>query len=525
MRRQPDTEQAAVQRVRCAIYTRKSTDENLDAEFNSLDAQRESAEAYIASQRHEGWVALPAHYDDGGFSGGSLERPGLRRLLDDVEADRIDCVVVYKVDRLSRSLLDFARIIEIFDRRNVSFVSITQQFNTTTSMGRLVLNILLSFAQFEREIIGERIRDKVAATKRKGKYCGGMPVLGYDADRERKRLVVNPVEAELVRHVFTRFVQTGSTADLAKELNAAGFTTKSWVTKSERLHAGTPWHKMHVYRILNNPIYIAEVSHKGKRYPGEHEAIVPRPLWDQAHAILARNYRARGVETRTKTPALLRGILRCAHCGCAMGPTYTKRRGKSYRYYLCVHASKHGPDTCPTRTLAAGEIEGVVVEHLRGVFRTPELVAAAIRSAQEQMTLHVDQLSRRRADAELTLQALKEETGRLMAAEASLPISNRLGELRGLMEEQEQVLESVRGEMDTAALASFTEQEAIAALSALDPVWEHLFPDEQERIVRLLVDRVEVRPDGAEVHVRADGMRSLVDELRESATARTQEVG
>jgi site-specific DNA recombinase len=185
-----NTDSPKPSRVRCAIYTRKSTDEGLDSEFNSLDAQREAAEAYIASQRHEGWTLLPTGYDDGGFSGGNMERPGLQRLLEDVEAGRIDCIVVYKVDRLSRSLLDFARIIEILDRKGVSFVSITQQFNTTTSMGRLVLNILLSFAQFEREIIGERIRDKVAATKRKGKYCGGMPVLGYDADRERKCLVV-----------------------------------------------------------------------------------------------------------------------------------------------------------------------------------------------------------------------------------------------------------------------------------------------------------------------------------------------
>ena len=524
MRRQGETEQSAVQRIRCAIYTRKSTEENLDSEFNSLDAQREAGEAYVASQRHEGWVALPVHYDDGGFSGGNLERPGLQRLLDDIEAGRIDCVVVYKVDRLSRSLLDFARIIGIFERQQVSFVSVTQQFNTTTSMGRLVLNILLSFAQFEREIIGERIRDKVAATKRKGKYCGGMPVLGYDADRERKRLVVNSAEAEVVRHVFSRFVRDGSTTEIANELNVAGLTTKSWVTKHGSLHAGTPWHKMHVYRVLNNPVYIGEVTHKGTHYPGEHEAIVPRPLWDQAHGILARNHRARGGETRIKQPALLRGILKCGHCHCSMGPTYTNRHSRMYRYYHCAHAAKHGPDSCPTRTLAAGEIEGAVIEHLRGVFRTPELVAATFRAAQEQMTQHLEQLTRRRTDADLTLQMLKEEASRLMASETSLPVSTRLGELRGLMEEQELALHHLRGEIETATAASFTEQEVIEALSALDPVWEQLFPGEQARIVKLLVDRVEVHPQGAEIHIRADGMRSLVDELRDDASARTKEL-
>ena len=381
MRRSGDSQSTPASRVRCAIYTRKSTDENLEAEFNSLDAQRESAEAYIASQRHEGWVAIPDRYDDGGFSGGTLERPGLQRLLDDIEAGRVDCVVVYKLDRLSRSLLDFVRMIEVFERHRVSFVSVTQRFDTSTSMGRLMLNILLSFAQFEREIIGERIRDKVAATRRKGKYIGGPPVLGYDVDRERKRLVVNPEEADLVRLIFARFVEDRSTTQLAAELNAASYTTKSWVTKKGIARAGVPWNNAYLYRVLNNPLYLGEVTHKGERYPGEQEAIVSRELWDQAQAILATRYRARGAHTRIKTPALLRGIIRCAHCDGAMGPTYAKRRGKEYRYYLCVQAAKHGHSTCPTRSLAAGEIETTVIEQLRALLRAPEAWARSYRGA------------------------------------------------------------------------------------------------------------------------------------------------
>jgi DNA invertase Pin-like site-specific DNA recombinase len=381
MRGRTDAERASSRPVRCAIYTRKSTDEGLDSEFNSLDAQREAAEAYILSQRQERWVALPDRYDDGGYSGGDLERPGLQRLLEEVEAGRIDCVLVYKVDRLSRSLLDFARLIEIFDRRHVSFVSITQQFNTTTSMGRLVLNILLSFAQFEREIIGERIRDKVAATKRKGKYTGGPPVLGYDVDRERKRLVVNPEEAELVRHIFVRFLDTGCTTDLVGELNAQGYATKSWTTKQGVTRAGKPWNKGYVYRLLNNPLYLGEVSHKQERYPGEHEAIVSSELWERAHVMLAKRYRARGARLRTQGPALLRGIIRCAHCDCAMGPVFTKRRGRCYRYYLCLHASRNGHRACPTRSLSAGEIEGVVVEQLRRLLRSPQLLAGSCQGA------------------------------------------------------------------------------------------------------------------------------------------------
>ena len=455
MRRADDTQTAALRKVRCAIYTRKSTDEGLDAEFNSLDAQREAAESYIASQRHEGWAALPTEYDDGGFSGGTLERPALQRLLADIEASRIDCVVIYKLDRLSRSLLDFVKMIEIFERHQVSFVSVTQRFDTSTSMGRLMLNILLSFGEFEREIIGERIRDKVAATKRRGKYCGGMPVLGYDVDRERKRLIINPEEAELVRHVFTRFVQCGSTTELAKELNAAGYRTKSWTTKSGALHAGTPWNKAHLYRLLNNPLYLGEVSHKGQRYPGEHEAIVSRQLWDQAHAIMAANYRVRSGQTRVKTEALLRGLLRCAHCGCAMGPTFSKRRGKSYRYYLCVHASKNGHNSCPTRCLPAGEIEGVVVDQLRQVLHTPEILAQTYREA------------------------------------------------RALGDEQAIQCEH------------FSERDVVDALGSLDPIWDHLFPEEQARIVQLLVKQVDIYPDRAEVYIRAEGLTSLVAELRE----------
>jgi site-specific DNA recombinase len=448
---QPET---SLRHVRCAIYTRKSTDENLDSEFNSLDAQREAAEAYVQSQRHEGWVALPTRYDDGGFSGGTMERPALRRLLDDVEAGRIDCVVVYKVDRLSRSLLDFTRIIETFDRCGVSFVSVTQQFNTTTSMGRLTLNMLLSFAQFEREVTAERIRDKVAATKRKGKYCGGPPVLGYSVDRERKRLVVDQEEAELVRHVFEQFVQMGSATELASELNAAGHRTKSWTTKTGQRRQGTAWNKGHIYRLLGNPLYIGEVSHRGNRYPGEHEAIVPRDLWDQAHAILDGNHRGRGATTRAKTPALLRGLLRCAHCDCAMGPTFSKRRGKLYRYYVCVHASKNGYDSCPTRSLSAREIEGAVISQLRAVLRAPELLAQTYREARAQ------------ADGQ--------------AVECQ----------------------------------SFSERDVVDALGSLDPIWDHLFPDEQARIVQLLVKQVDVYPGRAELRIRAEGLDSLVAELR-----------
>jgi site-specific DNA recombinase len=458
MKHQQQAQTTATERVRCAIYTRTSTEEGLDSEFNSLEAQRESGENYAASRRQEGWQALPARYDDGGYSGANLDRPGLQRLLTDVDAGLIDIVIVYKIDRLTRSLLDFAKIIEIIERRNASFVSVTESFDTSTPVGRLSLHILLCFAQFEREIIGERIRDKVAATKKKGKYCGGPPVLGLDVDRERKCLVVNRKEVPLALHIFKEFVRTRSVTALVQQLAAEGHTTKSWTTKKGVTRPGRPWNKGHLYRLLNNPLYIGEVSHRGKRYPGEHEAIVPRPLWEQAQTILRQQYRGRSPSPRAKTEALLRGLLRCAHCGCAMGPTFTKRRGKVYRYYLCVRTSKNGHASCPTRCLPAGETESTVMEQLKRVFRTPEVLAQASREARAQM---------------------EEETGQTPA---------------------------------------FSEHEVIEALRSLDPVWERLFPQEQERIVHLLVKCVDVYPDRAEVQICAEGLTSLVAELRESPT-------
>ena len=279
-------------KVRCAIYTRKSSEEGLELAFNSLDAQREACAAYIDSQRHEGWLALDDRYDDGGYSGGTLERPALQRLIRDIEAGRVDTVVCYKIDRLSRSLTDFAKLVDVFERNSVTFVSVTQSFCTTTSMGRLTLNILLSFAQFERELAGERIRDKFAASRRKGIFMGGHPPLGYDV-RDRK-LVVNPAEAELVRLIFRRFLDLGSALLLIRELNAQGHRTKSWTTQAGTFREGRPFDKGTLYKILRNRTYLGEAVHKGKSYPGEHEPIVDRATWDRVHEVLAIEREAPG---------------------------------------------------------------------------------------------------------------------------------------------------------------------------------------------------------------------------------------
>src|SRR5690349_11109723 len=284
--------------ARCAIYTRKSSEEGLEQEFNSLQAQREACEAFINSQRPEGWVCLRVAYDDGGFSGATRDRPALQQLLADIAAGRVDTIVVYKIDRLTRSLADFAKIVEILDARGASFVSVTQQFNTTTSMGRLTLNILLSFAQFEREVIGERIRDKIAASKRKGMWMGGVPPLGYRA-QDGKLLMIES-EAEIVCDVFRRYAELGSVRLLKDELEAQGIKSKSWTTAAGRRVGGKPFSRGALYFMLQNRLYRGEIVHKGQAHRGEHTPIIDQPLWDAVQAQLTANTAERNSGTRTQ---------------------------------------------------------------------------------------------------------------------------------------------------------------------------------------------------------------------------------
>jgi site-specific DNA recombinase len=362
-----------IRKLRCAVYTRKSTEEGLQMEFNSLDAQREASEAYIASQKSEGWVELADRYDDGGFSGGTLERPALKRLLVDIDDGRIDVVVVYKIDRLSRSLMDFSKLVEVFDRNGVTFVSVTQSFNTTTSMGRLTLNILLSFAQFEREVIGERIRDKVAASRKRGMWMGGYVPLGYDV-RERK-LVINEGEAATVRMIFERFVRLGSATTLAKALAAEGVLNKR----------GKLIDKGFLYKLINNRVYLGEAVHKGAAYPGEHEAIIDRDLWGKVHSILQESPRLRAKNTRRQTPALLKGII-FTETGAAMTPTATKKGTRLYRYYASMDLIRNRPigDASGPLRLPAGMVEDAVIGEIRRMIRAPEIAVRTINALRSE---------------------------------------------------------------------------------------------------------------------------------------------
>ncbi|MFD2252741.1 DNA invertase Pin-like site-specific DNA recombinase [Pseudochelatococcus lubricantis] len=378
--------------VRCAIYTRKSSEEGLEQSFNSLDAQREACEAYVASQKSEGWIVLPRMYDDGGFSGGTMDRPALRQLLADVEAGLVDTVVVYKVDRLTRSLGDFAKIVEVFDKAGASFVSVTQSFNTTTSMGRLTLNMLLSFAQFEREVTGERIRDKIAASKAKGIWMGGRPPLGYEA-RDRKLEIVE-AEAQTVQHIFARYAELGSVLDLREELAMAGIVAKRHVSAGGNVTGGGLLGRGAIYHLLQNRLYRGEVRHKGTIYPGQHAAIVDEGLWDRVQAVLAENRVERAVRPDAAAPSLLAGLVRDAD-GIALTPTHANKKGRHYHYYVSHDliagrkgSSVDGPNRrSAARRIPARDLEGIVegrlTEFLGDASAMDTIVAPRARDVEE----------------------------------------------------------------------------------------------------------------------------------------------
>jgi len=444
---------ALTPKKRCAIYTRKSTEEGLEQEYNSLEAQRDSALAFISSQRHEGWVALDDGYDDGGFSGSNTNRPSLKRLMADIEEGRIDVVIVYKIDRLSRSLSDFAKIVDLFEERGVTFVSVTQQFNTTTSMGRLTLNILLSFAQFEREVTGERIRDKFAASKAKGMWMGGTPPLGYDV-KDRK-LVINEPEAVLVRAIFARYAETGSAAQLVRELQIEGQTTKVWVAQNGRRHEGKVIDQHCLFSMLRNRLYLGEVTHKEKIYPGQHEPIVTSESWAAVHAIVDGRKLGPRICYK-KAPALLTGLL-YAPDGQRMLPTHTqKKNGKRYRYYVPYLEKRHSAGatydpTCPSiGLLPAVEIERAVLAQVHKALQEPEMIVAVWQATMA------------------------------------------LGEGK---------------EID--------EPTVLVAMRQMSEVWEHLFPIEQNRIMRLLIERVQLHQDGLNIVWRDDGWQRFCRELEQ----------
>jgi site-specific DNA recombinase len=506
-------QQSATPAVRCAIYTRKSTEEGLEQEFNSLDAQREAGEAYIKSQQHEGWICLPNQYDDGGFTGANMDRPALRRLLADIEAGKIDCVVVYKVDRLSRSLLDFGRIIETFDRHTVSFVSVTQAFNTANSMGRLILNVLLSFAQFEREMISERTRDKIAAARRKGKWSGGMPVLGYVV--AQTRLVVDELEAERVREMFELYLEYQSLLAVVKELNSRGWRTKSWTTKKGDLRGGRPFDKNSLYQLLTNVAYVGKVKYKDEVHDGEHQPIVDVGVFNRVQALLQRNGRSGGRAVRNKHGALLRGLLRCASCQCGMSHTYSMKGNRQYRYYVCTRAQKQGWQACPSPSVPAGEIERFVVDQIRCIGRDPVLVGATLAETRREAEETILGLEGERAAIERQRRDDEAELRRLFGAPAGERQTARLADAQDRIAAAERRTAEIDSELAALKDATIDDAEVTAALTEFDGVWDALSPREKARVLELLIDRVTY--DGREGNVaitfRPTGIRALMSEI------------
>jgi site-specific DNA recombinase len=513
--------------VRVAVYTRKSVSEGLDMEFNSLDAQREAVESYVKSQRGEGWAALPEHYDDGGFTGANTDRPAFQRLLADVEAGRVDIVATYKTDRLSRSLADFTRLMELFERQGVAFVSVTERFDTSNPMGRMAMNILATFAQFERETIAQRVRDKVRATQRRGMWTGGRPVLGYDL--VEKKLVVNAEEAERVRSIFALYHELGSLLAVVEELSARGWTTKSWRTKAGVIAGGRPFTKNTLHDMLRHPLYLGKIRCGDEIVAGQHEAIVDQDTWAATQALLSgKSVTPRGWRPPTRNGAVLKGLISCS-CGASMLFHSAHRHEKQYGYYVCARALKQGAKACPGSRAPAGQLEEFVVERIRGVGRDPAVLEATLAADRADR-------ERRRPELQADVRKLAHERGRLESereniieaiASGGTGLVTRLAELDADIAEVDQRAGETRRDLVALDRGLVDPEDLRRALADLEPVWAELFPKERARVLALLLERVVFDPESGEVAItfRTGGPRLLAAEKTTCGTEGTSPCG
>ncbi|MGB3921734.1 MAG: recombinase family protein [Minisyncoccia bacterium] len=484
--------------IRVAAYCRKSHAQGLDQEFNSIDAQRQAVEAFIASQRGAGWVALPERYDDGGFSGATTDRPAFRRLLADIAAKRIDCVAVYRIDRLSRSFADYVGILKLFEKYGVTFVSVTEQFNTTTPTGRLVLNQLILFSQFERETTAARVLDKIRATRARGAFTGGRCVLGYTV--EQKRLIVNDDEAQQVRAIYQLYVERGCLREAVAELRRRGWRNKSITTRAGRQIGGQPFSKNTLSALLRNPLYTGHLRCGTELVTGAHTPIVEQSLWDAVQRQLSDN--ANGSTTmRNKTSALLRGLIRCARCDSPMMHVFSTRGTKRYGYYCCSKLHNEGPEACPNARVPAGKFEEFIVAQIRAIGTDEHLLAKtaeAVERRAEEQRVQLDAELRR---GERERQRLEAEVQRGADVHA---------DLRALVER----LAEARVERDALDLA--TEPNLRAALGGFVPVFGALFPAERERVLRLLIASITFDPGTrqTDIELRPAGIAALAAEAR-----------
>ena len=494
--------------VRCAIYTRKSTDTGLDSDFSSIDNQREACEAFIRSQKSEGWMLVDERFDDGGFSGGTIERPALKRLLIQVQAGEIDCVVVYKIDRLSRSLLDFVRLLELFEQQKIAFVAVTQQINTTTSAGRLMLNVLMSFAQFEREIGSERTREKIHAARKKGRYTGGHPPLGYDLDKVNHRLVVNPEEAVMVRELFDLYLTHRSLLDVVKLVNARGWSRKSWMTARETRRGGRPFDKVYLDRLLTNPLYIGQITLHSECYPGLHEGIVDEVVYYQVQQQLEANRNGAGPDARNTHGAILKGLLRCGQCGAAMAHSYTKKKGKLYRYYRCSTAEKQGRSACSTPHISAGEIEAKIVDEVRRLAADPALVDQVFAEVISQQSEQKERLEVERTRLLREREQRQEAIRRLVDAigtdgnGSGTELKRRLADLESSISLIENRLTEVDSDRLILRNQSVDRVHLEQTLRQFTDLWDVLYPGERCRLVRSVIETIVYHDETGSLEIR-----------------------
>ncbi len=508
--------------VRVAVYSRKSVDKGDGGEFGSIDAQREAVEAYILSQRANGWRAIATAYEDLGISGATTDRPAFTRLLADIEAGLVDAVAVYRLDRLSRTQRDLFNLLDLFDRHDVIFVSITEHFDTASPMGRFALGILGQVAQLEREVTAERVRDKVRASRKRGMWTGGRPVLGYDPID--KRLVVNEDEAARVRAIFQLYLDLGSDGAVAQELGTRRWTTKDWINRKGKRVRGRPINKSTLERMLSNTLYVGKVEVDGELYDGQHDAIVPQQLWDAVQAQRHAHGHKQRRPTTTKSKALLAGLVRCAVCDSAMSPHFAAKGGKRHHYYVCGRVQKNGARACPGSRIAAAKLDALVVKQIKAIGRDPSLVRDTIQATTSELAKRTPDLAKSLAAHARQRTKLDDERQNLLDA-----ITEGGSRAPSLLERLETVEDDIasldaktaetQAEVDALRDKVLDEEDLVAALGTFTPIWDELFQAERQRILRLLIE--EIRFDGPErkavFDLSAGGLSVLADEAREVA--------
>ena len=485
--------------VRCACYTRKSSDDaTLDRDFNSLTSQREACENYINSQREKGWICLPEHYDDGGFSGGNMNRPAMTRLKEDIAAGKIDMVVCYKIDRLSRSILDFAELQSFFEKHNIHFVSVTQNIDTSSSSGRMLLNVLVTFAAFERDLIIDRTRAAVIGGKKRGKFCGGVPMMGYNSDPITKKLYIVDEEAKVVRLIFEKYMALGSLKQTVTEINALGFRTREWTSVSTgKLHKAKKWDTGTVYRILSNPVYAGYTKHYDVNYEGEHEAIIPRDQWEKVQQMMSLNAGERTQYRKQVHP--LSGIVKCGHCDCALTPTYTKNHGKKYCYYICQKTNKSPDHQCELKRIPAGDLEHSILTLIAGFFHTPSVIKATLKAVKEKEQLLRENYTN---DCDRLQKHLTELKKNALQNDTDFDEIRKVGELLAEAKKKKAQLRE-----------PLSETEIIAALGDVSGLWEFMFPSARQELVHLLIGEIRVFADKISLTLKVDGLKDLASEM------------